>query len=185
MFYFILWLSLCSVWNSTNLKMSPLLALCTGAAWRTATLPWGSAHCRPSVFTYCTFSSSLRHADPLILSQWANPPAAICHKQMFQRTVTSECGCCGGMGARRHFWLETYGARGAWSRWVILAPLRSWGQPIFPWQSGRQKNEWEVPEWGCPGPDIAVMGPDKDWLSRMVSDVSSPTIPHTLIVIMG
>ncbi len=124
--------SLCelfSVWYPTIMTMFPLLVLCRRAAWRTVPLPGASLLCRPVLLTYCTFSPSLHYADPLILSLWANAPAAICHKQMFHRTMTSKCGCW-GMGAWRKFWLETCSAERAWSRWVILAPLRSWGQLI-------------------------------------------------------
>lgn len=143
MFYFLPWLSLWALLNVilTIMTMLPLSTLCTRAAWRMVPLPGGSPLCRPVLFTYCILSSSLHYTDLLILSLWANPPAAICHKQMFQRTMTSTCGCW-GMGAWRQFWLETCRAASAWSRWVILAPLGSSGQLISHGnQEGNRRSE--------------------------------------------
>lgn len=82
-------------------------------------LPIRSAFPVPQLYLFY-LSFSLRYADRLIFSLWVNPPAAICHKKIFQGTVTSKCGCR-GTAVWRQFWLGPCRTERAWSRWAILA----------------------------------------------------------------
>lgn len=117
----------CSIWSSTIMTMSPL-ALCTRAAWRIVPLP-GALH------SVGLSSSHAVHFLPLSIMQTFS--FCLCGPTFQQLFVTSRCYMNHDlqvlllrMGAWRQFWLENCSAERTWSRWVILAPLRSWGQLI-------------------------------------------------------
>lgn len=148
---------LCFTWTRserTSPCYSTIRTASPRAAWGAVPLPWGSPLCSQVLFAHCTFNPpSLHYADSLISSLRANPPAAICHRQMFQRTVTSSCSW-GGMGVRLSFWLETCRGARARSRWVMLASVRSRGQLISRGNQGGNRGAGGL--WS--DPDTAVMG---------------------------